>query len=106
MKKIIALGLVLVIVASISVIAFAGDTGIEPRAEEPSISWDELVNGSLVKGDLNNDKKVTAIDARKALLKAVGSEPTSSKDLKVADFNNDGQITAYDARQILKLAAG
>lgn len=105
MKKIISLGLVLVIVASISFVAFASNPNVGNGDGDDSISWDEIINGPIIKGDLNNDKIVTVIDARQALKKAVDSESVSSRDLKVADFNGDNKITVYDARQILKLAA-
>lgn len=105
MKKVIALVLALVIVVSTTVLVFAAGPDIGGGTGGDTITWDDIVNAGIVKGDLTGDKKVTAIDARKALQKALDSESVTADDLKVADFNNDGKISAYDARQILKIAA-
>lgn len=104
MKKILALVLALILTLSVSVIAFAANPDVGGGNGDGEISWDEIVNAGIVKGDLSGDKTVTAYDARIALKKAASIEATSSKDLKIADFDNNGVITSYDARQILKLA--
>ena len=57
-------------------------------------------------GDIDDDGKVTAADARLALRAAVGLELLNEEQKKYADVNNDGEITAADAREILRIATG
>lgn len=57
-------------------------------------------------GDVNNDNKVTAIDARIVLQVAVGLKTLTDSEKEAADFNGDGKITAIDARGILKKSVG
>lgn len=61
---------------------------------------------SLLKGDVNNDGKVTADDARTVLRVASGLDNSLGQPALNADVNNDGKITAADARQTLKKASG
>ena len=61
---------------------------------------------SFVPGDINNDGKVTASDARKILRIASGLESASGQAKKNADVNGDGKITAADAREALRIASG
>lgn len=54
-------------------------------------------------GDIDDDGKVTAADARIALRHAVGLEEiASSTDMIYADMDFDGKVTAADARAILR----
>lgn len=59
-------------------------------------------------GDVNEDGKVNAADARLALRKAVGLETyePGSKKFKACDVNKDGKVNASDARKILRVAVG
>ena len=57
-------------------------------------------------GDLNEDGKVTAADARLALRAAVGLDTLTEQKKALADVNNDGKVTAADARKILRAAVG
>lgn len=58
-------------------------------------------------GDINDDGRVSADDARLALRHAVKLETiTYSDDRIYADVNFDGQISASDARDILRMAVG
>lgn len=57
-------------------------------------------------GDLNNDGKVTAIDARWALQAASGARELTDAQKAAADVNGDGKVTAIDARWILQAASG
>jgi len=58
-------------------------------------------------GDIDDDKKVTATDARAALRHAVGLDIiTASNDQIYSDVDFDGDITAADARFILRMAIG
>ncbi len=57
-------------------------------------------------GDVNQDGKVTAADARLTLRYASKLETFSNAQIKAADANADGKVTATDARLILRYAAG
>lgn len=59
-------------------------------------------------GDINNDTKITAADARLALRAAVNLEKIEkgTDKFNAADVNHDGKITAADARLILRAAVG
>jgi len=59
------------------------------------------INGPI-KGDLNNDGKITPADAAIALRIAIGSSPYDG----TADVNNDHKVTSLDALMILQAAAG
>ena len=64
----------------------------------------KAVNNTLL-GDVNEDGKVTAIDARWALQVAAGQKTLTASQIKNADINNDGKVTAIDARNILKIVS-
>ena len=61
---------------------------------------------SFVKGDVNNDGKVTATDARTILRASAKLETLSGQPAKNADMDADGNITAEDAREALRKTAG
>lgn len=61
---------------------------------------------SLLPGDVNNDGKVTAADARIVLRAASGLEKLTGQSLLNADADRDGRITAADAREVLRESAG
>lgn len=61
---------------------------------------------SFVKGDVNNDGKVTATDARTILRASAKLETLSGQPAKNADMDADGSITAEDAREALRKTAG
>ncbi|MBQ8210213.1 MAG: dockerin type I repeat-containing protein [Clostridia bacterium] len=56
-------------------------------------------------GDVNDDGKITASDARLALRFSAGLDTYTSAQQAKCDMNSDGVITAADARLILKLSA-
>lgn len=56
-------------------------------------------------GDVDNDGRVTASDARLTLRAGAGLEALSEPASHAADVNGDGRITAKDARSILRYAA-
>lgn len=58
------------------------------------------------KGDVNQDGKITASDARLALRASAGLETLASEKKSIADMDSNGKITASDARKILRIAAG
>lgn len=57
-------------------------------------------------GDVDNDGKITAADARYVLRQSVGLENISETDFFTADMDSDGKITAADARIILRISVG
>lgn len=57
-------------------------------------------------GDVNNDSKITAVDARWTLQAASGIRNLSDVEALAADVNGDNRITAVDARWILQNASG
>lgn len=57
-------------------------------------------------GDIDNDGKISAADARLALRASVGLEKLTDTQSKSADVNNDGKVTAADARTILRVSVG
>ncbi len=59
-----------------------------------------------IKGDVNGDNNITAIDARWALQAASGTRELTEKQKAAVDVNGDGKITAIDARWILQAASG
>lgn len=58
------------------------------------------IERTVIPGDINNDKKVTVLDALMALKMYVKLIP----EKKAADVNNDGRVTPEDARLILIMA--
>lgn len=59
-----------------------------------------------VRGDVNGDGKVNAVDARWILQAASGERTLSAEQNAAADVNGDGKINAVDARWILQVASG
>ena len=58
-------------------------------------------------GDYNNDRVVSAEDARIALRASVGLEQYLRKEqLFLLDIDRDGSVTSADARTILRMAVG
>ncbi len=71
-----------------------------PALENPSDEYPDAMTG-----DLNNDGKITAMDARLALRIAARIDEANEAQRMIADFNADGNVTAMDARLILRKAA-
>ncbi len=61
---------------------------------------------SFVKGDVDNDGKVTAADARKILRVSAKLEVLTGQAAQNADVDGDGDTDAIDARDALRIAAG
>lgn len=66
----------------------------------------EFREKKIIKGDVNQDGKVNAADARKALRGAAELENLTDEQKEAADMNGDGVITAGDGRAILRESAG
>lgn len=64
------------------------------------------LNGFVLPGDVDGDRKITAEDARLALRAAVGLEKLTDVQKAAADVDGDGVITAEDARRILRESVG
>ena len=82
-----------------------GEALITAKVGNYSATCKIIVTDDYMLGDINNDGKVSAIDARNVLQYVAGIKTFDSRQLKCADVNNDGKITAYDARMILQIAA-
>ncbi|MBQ6023211.1 MAG: dockerin type I repeat-containing protein [Clostridia bacterium] len=88
----------------------------DPKAADPRCtvcgkSVSELKGGEPPKptynlGDIDNDNKITASDARLALRRAVDLEDYAegSPEFLACDIDKDGKVTAGDARIILRIA--
>lgn len=61
---------------------------------------------SILRGDVDNDGKITAADARTVLRTSAKIEALSGQNKLNADMNKDGIITAADAREVLRKSAG
>ncbi|MBR5234554.1 MAG: dockerin type I repeat-containing protein [Clostridia bacterium] len=86
---------------------------LESSAGEDSIDCSDNRTGIFIvscitaykKGDMNNDGKVLANDARYALRVSAMLENCSQLQLSAGDINKNGKIEASDARKILRFAA-
>ena len=59
------------------------------------------------KGDIDNDGRITSIEASLALKAVINSSLlTTDEELNRADVNNDGKVSILDARKILKHICG
>ncbi len=60
---------------------------------------------SVQPGDVNDDGKITASDARKTLRASAKLEELTEEQLKIADVDLNGRVSAADARLILRVSA-
>ncbi|MDR1628868.1 MAG: dockerin type I repeat-containing protein [Oscillospiraceae bacterium] len=100
-----------------SVTAFAAETPIDTAEAGFTVSYEQSGKEFLVcfdygkevvkrlLGDMNNDGKVTAADARTALRSSAKLAVLSAEDNVVADIDCDGEVAAADARTILRVSA-
>lgn len=56
-------------------------------------------------GDVNNDGRITAVDARTTLRFSASLVTLTETQQLAADVNKDGRVTATDARRILRVSA-
>ena len=88
----------------------AGNTTIYGYAESTAEKYADAYGfrfiqlNSTLPGDIDNNGKLTAADARLALRASVGLEnfPVNSRSFTMADVDRSGSITAADARLILR----
>ncbi len=59
-----------------------------------------------IMGDVNGDKKITAVDARMVLRYAANNTSFDNVQVSNADVNGDGKVSSLDARWVLQAAAG
>ncbi len=57
-------------------------------------------------GDIDDDGRITAADARLIIRASVGLENFSAEILRRADYNNSGKISALNARTTLRVSVG
>ena len=113
-KRFVAVLLTLcMMMSSLALLASAKDDAADENTL--TVAYDDLVNQGLdpdalnnrLMGDYNNDRVITAEDARITLRTAVSLEKHLSKEqLFVIDVDQDTQITAADARSILRMSVG
>ena len=101
-KAIIPVMLVMVLLFNVSA-GSAAVTGDEALSE--SVSGDEAVSDDIIFGDVNNDGKINALDARKLLRCSAMLEETTPFVLAAGDYTQDSVINAADARIALRVAA-
>ena len=65
----------------------------------------DIVIFDQMKGDVNSDGQITAVDARLVLRHSASLENLTDSNLVAADVNNDNKVTALDARYILRYSA-
>jgi hypothetical protein len=89
-------------------------TKTEPGLEEQKcdacgkvLNSREIPVGTTYKlGDVNEDGKITAVDARVVLRQVAGLVELNSAQKLAADTNKDGEVSATDARLILQYVVG
>ena len=101
---------VLLIIFSVSIVTMAETASVydetESVTEEISTDSDVVIEFDATKfGDINQDGKISASDARMLLRCAANLEKVTPYILTYGDFSRDGKITAYDARTALRVAA-
>lgn len=60
---------------------------------------------AYIMGDLDNNQKITATDARICLRASAKLIELTEEEKQAADVLNDGEVTAADARKILRVSA-
>lgn len=101
MKKIISVFLAVIMIMSSFMFSASALTKDESE-KAVDLAYSAMYEG--VKGDVNNDNKFNAADARSALLYSAGLVEGNFDALK-ADTDCDGKITAVDARTLLRVSA-
>ena len=101
---------VLLIIFSVSIVTMAETASVydetESVTEEIYTDSDVVIEFDATKfGDINQDGKISASDARMLLRCAANLEKVTPYILTYGDFSRDGKITAYDARTALRVAA-
>ena len=84
--------------------------GEEPTTEEPTTNKPEFIppniDAGIALGDIDDDGKITAADARLALRTSVKLEKLDERKTYAADVDKNSSVTAADARLILRYSVG
>ena len=102
---------IVMIIFSVSIVTMAETASVYDETESftEEISTDdsdvEIEFDATKFGDINQDGKISASDARMLLRCAANLEKVTDYILTYGDFSRDGKITAYDARTALRIAA-
>ena len=80
---------------------------LNPSANGHAYITEQILNALTIDvvgllGDVNNDGKVNAVDARLILQYSVKLVNAEDLELGVADVNGDGAVNAVDARLVLQ----
>lgn len=67
-----------------------------------SINIEYVISTSKIKGDINNDGKLTLYDAFTILRKVITSESFTEDEIYIMDYNDDRNVTLYDAFSFLR----
>ncbi len=84
-------------------------TTVKPTTQAPTTTkptTTATTKPTLIKGDINGDKKVNSIDALNILEYSVGNKIFSDEQKKICDIDGDKLINANDALYILQIATG
>ena len=65
-----------------------------------------VLSNSALLGDVNNDGKLSPIDARYVLQYVANIRTFNETQFALADVNKDGKVNSLDARWILQIVAG
>ncbi|PYG87104.1 dockerin type I repeat protein [Ruminiclostridium sufflavum DSM 19573] len=60
------------------------------------------VNGSIIKGDVNNDKEINSIDLAQLKMHLLGTIALTGEALQAADFNSDNSVDSIDLALLKK----
>ncbi|MBU3097669.1 MULTISPECIES: dockerin type I domain-containing protein [Clostridium] len=93
--------------ATIKIIVTAQD-GITKNTYTVNVTKesDTSTGGTIIKGDVTGDSKVTIMDAVKIAKYIIGSETLTDTQILAADFNGDGKVTIMDAQKIALFVVG
>ena len=80
-------------------------SAVDSDGNETGVSYRITVR-EYARFDMNNDGKVTVVDALMALRIAAGLVAADTLDTAAGDIDGDGEITVVDALRILRKAVG
>ncbi len=98
-----SLSLLLAIIMILSALPLTGFSDIIPIRANAAETEKSV---KIYYGDMNENGKLEAADARLILRRSVSLEVFSERQEKIADCNADGKITAADARSALRASVG
>ena len=83
-----------------------GGKSTEASQEVITFTPADQPSGSVKRGDLNGDGKISALDIIRVQRLIVGLDPTLEEIIPVADINRDGKISALDIIKIQRHIVG